>query len=32
MQDNTLTFATWDKFELLDGGGLYHPDMEFYEF
>lgn len=30
--DNTLSFATWDKFVIYDGGGTYVPDMKLYDF
>lgn len=30
--DNTLSFATWDKFELIDGGGKYVPAFKVYDF
>lgn len=29
--DNTLSFATWEAFNLLNGGGTYHPDLKVYE-
>ena len=29
--DNTLSLATWDEFDLLDGGGTYHPDLKLYD-
>lgn len=30
--DNSLSYATWDQFVIYDGGGIYHPEMELYEF
>jgi hypothetical protein len=30
-EDNTLTFETWDAFGLLDGGGVYHPELKLYD-
>jgi hypothetical protein len=30
--DNSLSFAPWDQFKLLDGGGLYLPDLKLYDF
>lgn len=30
--DNTLSYSTWDKFEIFDGGGVYYPDVEVYDF
>lgn len=30
--DNSLSYATWDQFVIYDGGGIYHPKMELYEF
>ena len=30
--DSTLTFATWDQFTIYDGGGMYYPSMELYDF
>jgi len=29
--DNTLSFATWQNFEILDGGGKYYPDLKLYD-
>jgi len=29
--DNTLSFATWQDFEILDGGGKYYPDLKLYD-
>lgn len=29
--DNSLNLTSWDKFELIDGGGQYYPDMEVYD-
>ena len=29
--DNSLKLTSWDKFELIDGGGQYYPDMEGYD-
>jgi hypothetical protein len=29
--DSTLSFATWEEFKLLDGGGLYHSALKLYE-
>lgn len=29
--DNTLSFSTFDKFNIIAGGGVYHPDMKIYE-
>ncbi|WP_294498685.1 DUF4361 domain-containing protein [uncultured Bacteroides sp.] len=29
--DNSLKLTSWDKFELIDGGGQYYPDMEVYD-
>ena len=28
--DNTLSLATWDKFELIRGGGKYYPEQKAY--
>ena len=30
--DNSLSYATWDKFVIYDGGGTYHPDVKVYDF
>jgi hypothetical protein len=30
--DNSLSYSTWDQFEIYDGGGTYYPDVEVYEF
>lgn len=30
--DNSLSFATWDQFHIIDGGGKYLPDMKLYDF
>ncbi len=30
--DNSLTYSTWDQFVIYDGGGVYYPDMEVYDF
>lgn len=30
--DNTLSYSTWDKFVIYDGGGKYYPDIEVYDF
>jgi len=30
--DNSLTYSTWDQFVIHEGGGVYHPDMEVYDF
>jgi len=30
--DNTLTFATWDKFPIINGGGNYLPELKLYNF
>ena len=28
--DTTLSFSSWDEFEIYDGGGLYYPSLEVY--
>lgn len=30
--DNSLSYSTWDQFEIYDGGGLYYPEVEVYDF
>lgn len=30
--DNSLSYSTWDQFEIYDGGGFYYPDVEVYDF
>lgn len=30
-EDNTLSMATWNEFELIDGGGVYVPEYEVYD-
>ncbi|MFW6019819.1 MAG: BT_3987 domain-containing protein [Bacteroidales bacterium] len=30
--DSTLTYASWDQFQIYDGGGVYHPSRKLYEF
>jgi hypothetical protein len=30
--DNSLTFVTWNLFQLIDGGGVYHPELKVYDF
>lgn len=30
--DNSLSYSTWDKFVIYDGGGTYYPDIELYDF
>lgn len=30
--DNTLSYATWNKFEIIDGGGVYNPEYKVYDF
>jgi len=30
--DNSLSYSTWDKFVIYDGGGTYYPDVEVYDF
>lgn len=30
--DNSLSYSTWEEFVIHDGGGVYHPDMELYDF
>jgi Domain of unknown function (DUF4361)/Domain of unknown function (DUF1735) len=29
--DNTLSLATWENFQILDGGGIYYPDLKLYD-
>ena len=29
--DNTLSFATWQNFPIITGGGKYHPDLKLYD-
>ncbi len=29
--DNSLTLHTWDKFDLVEGGGTYYPEMKVYD-
>lgn len=29
--DNTLSFATWKNFAIIDGGGKYYPDLKLYD-
>jgi hypothetical protein len=29
--DNSLKLVTWDKFDLVDGGGTYYPKMKVYD-
>jgi hypothetical protein len=29
--DNTLTFATWSQFGLIDGGGVYLPELKLFD-
>ena len=31
-EDNSLSYSTWDQFIIYDGGGVYHPDVELYDF
>ncbi len=30
--DNTLSFATWKNFGIIDGGGKYYPNLKMYDF
>jgi hypothetical protein len=30
--DNSLSLATWNRFELIDGGGIYRPELKLYDF
>lgn len=30
-QDHTVTMASWNKFELKEGGGTYLPDLQLYD-
>lgn len=30
--DNSLSFAPWDQFSIIDGGGEYLPNLKLYEF
>lgn len=30
--DNSLSYSTWEEFIIYDGGGVYHPDIELYDF
>lgn len=30
--DNSLSYATWDKFVIYEGGGRYYPDIKLYDF
>lgn len=30
--DSTLSYSSWDQFHIYDGGGIYHPSLELYEF
>ncbi len=30
--DNSLTYSTWDQFVIYEGGGMYYPDLEVYDF
>lgn len=30
--NNTLTFTTWDKFKIYEGGGTYIPSLKLYDF
>jgi hypothetical protein len=30
--DNSLSYSTWDKFTIFDGGGTYYPEVEVYDF
>ncbi len=30
-EDNSLTLKPWDKFDLIEGGGMYYEDMEVYD-
>lgn len=30
--DNSLSYSTWDKFVIYDGGGTYYPDIKVYDF
>lgn len=29
--DNSLSFASWDNFEIVDGGGIYRPEMNMFD-
>lgn len=29
--DNTLSFATWENFGIINGGGKYYPDLKLYD-
>jgi hypothetical protein len=31
-EDNSLSYSTWDQFIIHEGGGVYHPDVELYDF
>lgn len=30
--DNSLSYNTWDEFEIFDGGGVYYPEIKVYDF
>ena len=30
--DNSLSYSTWEEFIIYDGGGVYHPEVELYDF
>lgn len=30
--DNSLSYSTWEQFEIFDGGGRYYPEVEVYDF
>ncbi len=30
--DNSLSFSTWDQFKIIDGGGVYLPELKLYDF
>jgi Domain of unknown function (DUF4361) len=30
--DTTLTFSTWDQFNIYEGGGIYRPELKLYDF
>lgn len=30
-EDNTLSYTTWDKFDIIDGGGIYNEEYQVYD-